>query len=305
MCFSDGISEACNSRDELWHESEVENLLRTASGATAREVTERVVQAADAFTGDAEQADDMTSCHASRCLARGVNSSESLSPQHVTWDFDQSYEALTFEFDCSAGNQGNSLQARSLSFGKGHRLRRCRRGQSRRPHSRYRPKCRTDSARGPRCRPLPVRRIRRRELASPHVSRGAATAISSAHRTAAPRGSETGSKRPAVARNASPTVLIFSRPFRLAHSSNKTKRSPRLPTTSSGVWRSQNDVKLTRSTKSTATFSKRCGATSPVDFSSVTAARAICCRVISRPDAFLAPTVRWFRADSDEFAHVP
>ena len=60
VCFSDGISEACNSRDELWDESEVENLLRTASGATAREVTERVVQAADAFTGDAEQADDMT-----------------------------------------------------------------------------------------------------------------------------------------------------------------------------------------------------------------------------------------------------
>ena len=57
--FSDGISEACNSRDELWDESEV----KTSSGqlpAPGGEVTERVVQAADAFTGDAEQADDMT-----------------------------------------------------------------------------------------------------------------------------------------------------------------------------------------------------------------------------------------------------
>jgi phosphoserine phosphatase RsbU/P len=60
VCFSDGISEACNARDEFWDESEIENLLRAASGASAREVTERIVQAADAFTGDAEQADDMT-----------------------------------------------------------------------------------------------------------------------------------------------------------------------------------------------------------------------------------------------------
>ena len=60
VCFSDGISEATNSSDELWHESEVEKLLRTASGATAREMTERIVHAADAFAGDAEQADDMT-----------------------------------------------------------------------------------------------------------------------------------------------------------------------------------------------------------------------------------------------------
>ena len=60
VCFSDGISEATNSSDELWDESEVEKLLRTASGATAREMTERIVHAADAFAGDAEQADDMT-----------------------------------------------------------------------------------------------------------------------------------------------------------------------------------------------------------------------------------------------------
>ena len=47
----------------------------------------------------------------------------------MSWDFDKSYEALAFEFHCSPRNQSNSLQslslqALSLSFGKGDRLRR-------------------------------------------------------------------------------------------------------------------------------------------------------------------------------------
>jgi sigma-B regulation protein RsbU (phosphoserine phosphatase) len=60
VCFSDGISEACNSKDEFWRESQIEDLLRKAAGSSAQEITERIVQGADAFTGDAEQADDMT-----------------------------------------------------------------------------------------------------------------------------------------------------------------------------------------------------------------------------------------------------
>ncbi len=60
VCYSDGISEACNSNEELWQESEIEDLLRAEKTWNAQEVTERLVQAADAFTGDAEQADDMT-----------------------------------------------------------------------------------------------------------------------------------------------------------------------------------------------------------------------------------------------------
>ena len=60
VCFSDGISEACNSKGDFWRESQIEDLLRSAAGASAQEVTERVVRGADAFTGDAEQADDMT-----------------------------------------------------------------------------------------------------------------------------------------------------------------------------------------------------------------------------------------------------
>ena len=60
VCFSDGISEACNPQEELWQESDMDAVLRGAPIATALEVTERLVREADAFAGGAEQADDMT-----------------------------------------------------------------------------------------------------------------------------------------------------------------------------------------------------------------------------------------------------
>ena len=60
VCFSDGISEACNASDEFWQESEIEDLLRAVADSSAQNVTQRLVQAADAFAGEAEQADDMT-----------------------------------------------------------------------------------------------------------------------------------------------------------------------------------------------------------------------------------------------------
>ena len=60
VCFSDGISEVRNSRENLWQESCIEGILRESSGATARELTDRIVLEADAFAGGAEQADDMT-----------------------------------------------------------------------------------------------------------------------------------------------------------------------------------------------------------------------------------------------------
>jgi sigma-B regulation protein RsbU (phosphoserine phosphatase) len=59
-CFSDGISETCNSQGQLWEEREIEILLRTACGDSANEVIDRLVQKADEFSGGAEQADDMT-----------------------------------------------------------------------------------------------------------------------------------------------------------------------------------------------------------------------------------------------------
>jgi sigma-B regulation protein RsbU (phosphoserine phosphatase) len=60
VCFSDGISEASNLRDEFWPEEDMERLLCANAGSTAREITDAIVRAADDFAGEAEQADDMT-----------------------------------------------------------------------------------------------------------------------------------------------------------------------------------------------------------------------------------------------------
>jgi sigma-B regulation protein RsbU (phosphoserine phosphatase) len=60
MCFSDGISEATNSKNEMWNESEVERIVRTCRGLTAQQMVDLMVAAAARFTGEAEQADDMT-----------------------------------------------------------------------------------------------------------------------------------------------------------------------------------------------------------------------------------------------------
>jgi phosphoserine phosphatase RsbU/P len=60
VCFSDGISEATNEKEEMWDEADVERVLRAGRGSNAQELIDRVVAAADAFAGSAEQADDMT-----------------------------------------------------------------------------------------------------------------------------------------------------------------------------------------------------------------------------------------------------
>jgi len=60
VCFSDGISEATNASEQMWDDSEVEKVLQQCRGLTSDEITRRLVSAADSFTGDAEQADDMT-----------------------------------------------------------------------------------------------------------------------------------------------------------------------------------------------------------------------------------------------------
>jgi phosphoserine phosphatase RsbU/P len=60
VCFSDGISEATNAKDEMWNESEVERIVRTCRGLTARQMIDLLVEATDRFTGEAGQADDMT-----------------------------------------------------------------------------------------------------------------------------------------------------------------------------------------------------------------------------------------------------
>lgn len=60
VCFSDGITEATNPRDELWEDSNVEKVLWQCKDAPVQQIVETVVQAADAFTAGAEQFDDMT-----------------------------------------------------------------------------------------------------------------------------------------------------------------------------------------------------------------------------------------------------
>jgi sigma-B regulation protein RsbU (phosphoserine phosphatase) len=60
VCFSDGISEATNAKEEMWDEAEVEKVLRACSGLNAQQTIDKLVSAADTFGGEAEQADDMT-----------------------------------------------------------------------------------------------------------------------------------------------------------------------------------------------------------------------------------------------------
>lgn len=60
VCYSDGISEATNTKDEMWGESGIEKLLKESLGRSADEVTSRLAAAADNFAAGAEQGDDMT-----------------------------------------------------------------------------------------------------------------------------------------------------------------------------------------------------------------------------------------------------
>jgi phosphoserine phosphatase RsbU/P len=60
LCFSDGISEATNGKDEIWAEAEVERIVRTFRGLRAQQMINLLIEATDRFTGEAKQADDMT-----------------------------------------------------------------------------------------------------------------------------------------------------------------------------------------------------------------------------------------------------
>jgi sigma-B regulation protein RsbU (phosphoserine phosphatase) len=60
LCFSDGISEATNAKQEMWNEAEVKKVFRTCRGLTAQRMIDLLVEATDRFTGEAEQGDDMT-----------------------------------------------------------------------------------------------------------------------------------------------------------------------------------------------------------------------------------------------------
>ncbi|MCC7155798.1 MAG: SpoIIE family protein phosphatase [Bryobacterales bacterium] len=60
VCFSDGISEAANEKGEMWQDTEIDDILLRSRDFSPQEITQRIVEAADAYAGEAEQADDMT-----------------------------------------------------------------------------------------------------------------------------------------------------------------------------------------------------------------------------------------------------
>ena len=60
LCFSDGITEAVNTRGEMWDDLEVEKIGMKCSGLPVHQMIELLVEATDRFSGGAPQADDMT-----------------------------------------------------------------------------------------------------------------------------------------------------------------------------------------------------------------------------------------------------
>lgn len=60
LAFSDGISEATNSKGDMWEEDEIHEVLRRHASLSSVDLLTRLIAEADAFAGDAEQADDLT-----------------------------------------------------------------------------------------------------------------------------------------------------------------------------------------------------------------------------------------------------
>ncbi len=60
LCYTDGVSEAMNLGDEEWGEERMLEAVKTKAGASSDDVLREVFRAADQFTGEAPQHDDMT-----------------------------------------------------------------------------------------------------------------------------------------------------------------------------------------------------------------------------------------------------
>ncbi len=58
--YTDGIPEAMDSQKELYGVERLEQLVKQNGSLTAREMRERIIADVQAFTGTAEQDDDMT-----------------------------------------------------------------------------------------------------------------------------------------------------------------------------------------------------------------------------------------------------
>ena len=60
ICFTDGISEAMDTAEEEWGEERMHEAVKKTPNASAEQVLREVFRAADEFTGEAPQHDDMT-----------------------------------------------------------------------------------------------------------------------------------------------------------------------------------------------------------------------------------------------------
>ena len=60
VLYTDGISEAMNPAFEEWGEKRIIDSARETLGLPAREITARIMGAANAFASGAPQSDDMT-----------------------------------------------------------------------------------------------------------------------------------------------------------------------------------------------------------------------------------------------------
>jgi serine phosphatase RsbU (regulator of sigma subunit) len=60
VCYSDGVSEAVNERDEMWQTGELKALLRHSNGWSAQRIVAALVGALDRYVGSAPQSDDIT-----------------------------------------------------------------------------------------------------------------------------------------------------------------------------------------------------------------------------------------------------
>ena len=60
VVFSDGVSEVNNPAGDIWNEEELEQVVRSCAGLSARESRERILDAAARFGGGADPADDLT-----------------------------------------------------------------------------------------------------------------------------------------------------------------------------------------------------------------------------------------------------
>jgi sigma-B regulation protein RsbU (phosphoserine phosphatase) len=60
VVFSDGVSEVNNPVGDIWNEEELEQVVRSCAGLSAREARARILDAAQRFGDGADPADDLT-----------------------------------------------------------------------------------------------------------------------------------------------------------------------------------------------------------------------------------------------------